>query len=292
MAALRALILLLGLMSVHGFMSNLSESSIPPMKIEHKYENNNCKSYMCTPVNHTLASGVCVYDNSACWSNAVWYLTPCNDFVEPSYCDLSQMGCNHWQSSCTETPGVKSQAFPGEKCATNSTCNTNLCDATTELCVGAAAGSFCLDSSYCGQGLYCSANLCVPQLDEGGICTADYQCQNTLGCNTTNRAPGTCVPYLSIAKGKAVANCGNNSPYQSSLCITGSCYLTESYYGNGNGVCMDPIISLNPTPQICNSNSDCVGSADGVQFLGTCYCGVCRNTSGFTNVGHSNVRYN
>ena len=50
--------------------------------------------------------------------------------------------------------------------------------------------------------------------------------------------------------------------------------MTEDNYDNGAGICMDSIRSVRPAPQTCNSDSDCVGSTDGDQFIGSCECGV------------------
>ena len=268
MVALRVLTLLLCFLCTQGFRPR--ENIDPNTEITQKYGNLACIQTMCPPANYSLGKNVCTYMNF-CWYPYVRYTLPCNSYSDLSYCAVNPNVCS--DSMCTAPP-PQASTYPGESCTANISCTTDFCDPATHLCVGAAAGAFCLDSSHCGEGLYCSGKQCVPQLVAGQACSFEYECQNNLGCNTTTRWPGTCVPYFSVPLGGVVANCGNNNPYQSALCMTGSCLLTSSNYNNGIGLCIDAIKSLSPVPQTCLSNSDCVGDADGEHFVGSCNCGI------------------
>ena len=185
--------------------------------------------------------------NSTCvmYEDGTFYLQVCTDKDTPYCIPATQAGMN---STCQQAPPPPiGFAWPGESCTSQLDCAEGTC--TNSVCVGVSSGGTCGANDECQPGFYCFSNKCTPQVALHGICTADYDCVNSAGCNFTSPTQGTCVPYLSIASGSPVGSCTNNQNY---LCGSGTCASSSN-----QTYCIQEPESFAQPPLKCSSDGDC-----------------------------------
>ncbi|CAG9329171.1 unnamed protein product [Blepharisma stoltei] len=225
----------------------------------------NCGSFACRLSNQTFTSNTCSFYAST--QNA-YYIKKCST-IALNYCLFS----SQQNSTCIgDQPPITSFAWPGEKCADSSDCNSHAKHGCIGgICVGAYLNEYCKTSDDCDPGLRCVNNTCQKQIPVGGSgCSTDYDCVNHAGCNTgTSLQNSYCVSYYSIGDHMPVGACSKTNV--GALCDSGSCMLN-----NGAYECMKSVKSTT-FPKTCTSNSDCLSVPDSYfpnngQLQGTCTC--------------------
>ena len=232
-----------------------------------------CQAYSCANTEGWQA-GTCITFTEATNSFAI---NPCGSGSGNSFCNISASASNKWTNvTCESSPAVPAR-YPGDVCGSNSACLSGVCVRT--ICRGLSQNSPCGTSAQCDVGLFCSSVnytfTCQPLIAAYGFgCGSDFECINTCGCMfTADGPPGVCVPYFSLAIGKA-ATCGKNGI--SYLCASGACYNPGSSL---LGSCTTAPVSTGAIPVLCTTSNACTGkNSAGQQFLSTCTCGY--NTQG------------
>lgn len=162
----------------------------------------------------------------------------CRDSSSPAYSYGPKVECRN--SVCVSTRGV-----PGDDCASNDDCLTNLC--TNGKCVETVTlGADCSNDYDCPIGSTCRQpssggnDVCMETLKEGKYCGqfAESICGPGLTCGELD----VCIKPYSLGRGKA---CGSNSECGDDLtCINNACQddrfffnKTETCSRTGNNEC-------------------------------------------------------
>jgi hypothetical protein len=188
----------------------------------------------------------------------------------------------------------------GATCASNGQCCTDLCDATSHLCVTKMcgnAGASCVNASDC-CGLACVNNQCngsMQCISDGQSCTSGASCCSTIcGSNNTCTALNTCKTAgnaCAIDGDCCSGTCLNHqcaAPSQISYCTqvgdicmsdgeccTGVCNLLS---GQSVGTCAAITTSCNIDGTTCNGCGTCCSHFCGPYGLGG--ASICQPASG------------
>jgi len=128
-----------------------------------------------------------------------------------------------------------SQRYPGEDCLKSEDCYSNTSACIKGKCSGQELNEPCEETADCLVSLFCSNNMCKPQLSLGEACVDFYDCKNTLGCNNNK-----CINLLSLNPGQDL---GNSTLPTNYFCKYGMADGKMSY----NGVCDKFFYDMNRT---------------------------------------------
>ncbi|CAG9327172.1 unnamed protein product [Blepharisma stoltei] len=218
-----------------------------------------CPSYSCKTQAYSFQPQQCIY-----YQSNHYYLNPCQSKVVP-FCQPT-LGLSNITCVNTPKPQLIGISLPGEMCTNDLSCDSGVCD--NGICNSLNYLGNCTIHDECNPGLYCSAGMCIFQLQVGQQgCTSDYMCINSAGCLLNTNGVGVCKPYYSIAAGTQIPSCTNNVNL---LCSSGLCGTKA-----GVAYCAQSVASSTALPMACQTNADCVSKADsslGITFNSVCQC--------------------
>ena len=241
----------------------LSACGAEELAVEQNPEVLSCYKYQCNNGQYAMLNSTCVM-----YLNGVFYLQVCQDKSTPYCIPIDEPNNN---STCQVAPAEPiAFSWPGEACRKDVDCVYGSC--AQGYCSAQAQGAACALNDQCNAGLYCGdKNVCVSQVNVGGVCTEDYQCVNSAGCNIADSETGvgSCTEYLTIGHYETVGPCLNNT---SLLCGSGTCGFNDTLH---QYVCIPELPSYAQPPLKCTNDGDCFSIPDsktGTVLTSECTC--------------------
>ena len=165
-------------------------------------------------------------------------------------------------------------------CKSNSDCAGLNC--VNNTCIGKPFNSYCRNNFECSAGTYCDMTqlLCLPRLTSGGVCKADGDCSNELGCFNNS-----CTPYFSFSAGTVLTNNANDKKF---------CLSNYAFNNNYSFIC-DDLINVIPYPYFCNTLAGCTYksplSNSSIVLNNSCNCDLSGNGYAYCHHDTNSAEY-